>query len=645
MLQFLPLEILNEILHDVLYPLSYTGYYLDNEEGHQWAQRDGLNLAATCRLLRMAFMPKLWGYTCLDITGHRKTLLPRSIKFFPENFPRGFRPNTSFLTCLWSTEAIPEPGHSRIIMNYERPQCELKTVLRCLKSLDPPLSYVRVFKIGIRNRFGSIDGYGVYQSRYELALGLVNPQMMPKLRDLILETALHKPAEHAHLQLGRAMGTFENKINLTLVGITDPDGHEGGRRIFASVADFIKLMRHFGWAPFLTNFPVPSAGCKSTETGEFVLNVTGLRFRLPCCFKKCQHQISLSYPFGGSKAITRYDVTTYPISNGPLYSKLPSSVKVLQCTSSYMFAVPDDEVMYEVTDNVRSLTIQLNGHIMIHPHGGIPKYHFRNLTELQVYSHWRVGRRPAPEFYKLFCALLETNKKSLVSLRIGSLYREEYDQISAYFDLLETLDYGLLLRMEEESMNAEVLANTISKWGPNLRQISCLVECFDSTYERPPPRPEPHLDYEVLRSNVLSRPKLQFHAVELFCPDVLNNLRLHKKDKKLLKGNPIDEERYLFGDTFKNSQDSKNFSFTDFCEVPDPNVFAHAFAVPNEKFGTELFPDEYYGDNHDEVFNFYEPPPNHMTTNFFLNFTKLRALIKKSEDEVPSLAVETLSST
>lgn len=99
----LPTEILEMILHHVLFPVNCMGYYLysQSDPNCPWAQQDGLNLSATCRRLRRIFIPILWQHVRLDIFAHRPNTLPNGFKLIPDAVRPDSKLDIPFLNCSW----------------------------------------------------------------------------------------------------------------------------------------------------------------------------------------------------------------------------------------------------------------------------------------------------------------------------------------------------------------------------------------------------------------------------------------------------------------------------------------------------------------------------------------------------------------
>lgn len=620
MLQFLPLEILHDILHRVLYPENYLGYYLDIEEGHQWAQMDGINFAATCRILRQALIPKLWEYTSLSMIGYRRKKLPMGFKLFPDANTSDPEQAVPFLSCFWDTQETMGNGYMKKDVEEKD---EKAFFFECPTSMDSPLKYVKVFKLSIRRRGGLLEDISneyMPRKKFALALSLVNPQTMPLLRDLILQTIIDTKTSKAYIELGRALGTFENKINLTLLGLVDPDSYACDNYDFPIDVDgrnhysFIALIHDFGWSPFVVNIQAPSADCNRKENEipgaeNLYLDVQGLRHRLICCSDVCRQRIKFTHPFtaGVSKPITYFNlsrITDDIFFLGPQFDWIPSTVRILKCRSSHLMDPMVTEEQYQHFDNVHTLTIEVDKNLTT-AHTS-RKYFFRNLTELQVIRGYSIINARVFNFFDELCILLSSNKQSLKSLKIDSLFREEFELVSPYFNWLETLDYCLRLRAREARSNSKFISSAMWNWSQNLRQLSYVIKPVENSFSQSPGLKQ-HIDYDELRFHVLKHPNLQFNAVKMYFPDIFNNRRRRERGDKLVKRNSTGDERLLFGNTFKKSRDSERFTFTDFCEVPDPNLFAPYVILLAENIC-------------------YAP------TNFFMDFTKLRALIKKSEE-------------
>lgn len=269
-----------------------------------------------------------------------------------------------------------------------------------------------------------------------------------------------------------------------------------------------------------------------------------------------------------------------------------------------------EEEQYQVYDNVRSLTLECGRDLTGTSHNN-HQFFFRKLTELQVFRTRENPRSTGPvlSFTTVLSKLLSSNRESLVRFKMDHLFQVEFELLSAHFDQLETLEYGLLLLASGHGISTEFLSYKMSKWGPNLRQLNYQVETtryFRNFYAPEPiwdtesdlcdrgrPTNEIHIDYSDLRTQVLSHPNLEFNCVQLIFAD------------------PQSTERRLFGSTFQESRDSKYFGFTDFCESPDRN----------------LFQTEY-----DYRQGGYPDPVPLFPVNFFMDFAKLRVLIRKAAE-------------
>lgn len=572
MLQFLPLEILDQILLHVLYPVNYLGYYLDRDDYNRWSQQDGLNLSATCKVFRQAFTQRLWQHIYLDIAGENERQLSTGYRLFSETVD--FQLPISFLNCSWKDESDDDSSTNR----------DMSIFLKNPNPMDPALNYVKIFKFGINeSKLFPFQDHPEALNRYLSVINLVNPQTMPVLQDLIFGMVIHERTDKAHTDLGRVLGTFENRINLSLTANREviPWNYRDGYSC-------IDLIYPFGLLPFVVDLHVRAVDCGEKASSQ-LMNVRGLKFDV---LQEVRPQCKAAPSFITSASITYLDMRfLLPIGyDDEIYSQfdwIPPTVRVFKCSNhffffDYVFWGPvDEEKHFQLFDNVFSLTIECTEVLECSNPNNI-KFPFRNLTELQVLCTDRdIEAADAGNFFhEVICGLLSSNEQSLVRLKLDYLYSNEFDLISTHFDLLETLEYNVNLYASDHETYAKFLSRAMSKWGPNLRQLYYQIEIVDYFYENPAPRP---IDYGELRTQALSHPNLSFNAVQFVIPNP-----------------PPPIEITLFGNTFQESSDSKHFVFTDFCEIPDPKLFASVFSSGSY-------------------------------ANIFIDFTKLRALINEVE--------------
>lgn len=298
MLQFLPVEILQDILHQTLFPVNCQGYYLDLDEGRQWAQKDGLNLSATCRALRRALTPILWQHLHLDITGNEPRKLPWGYRLFSKSARPGSSDGAgavSFLNCLWGDKVVKYnvSGRDRCV----------PLVIDFVKnptSMDLVLSHVKVFKIRCNSELAGCEGGYTYYTEaltsYLVVICMVNPEMMPVLETLILDVFLDERTNKAHTNLGRLLKTFKNKINLSVTAMA--------RRYWTQTCDSIfdiDLLSRFGLLPFVVNLEVPFIDC-TERGGSQLTNLRGL------AFSNSPRKIQLYPSFMADSSITYLDV-------------------------------------------------------------------------------------------------------------------------------------------------------------------------------------------------------------------------------------------------------------------------------------------------------------------------------------------------
>lgn len=215
MLQSLPAEILQMILHHVLYPIDcFISYYFDFDNSYYWTQRNGLNFSSTCKVLREHLAPILWQPTFLYVTGPAERETSSDFTLFSRAPRANSYEATSFLD-FWSEDLDETPtafyssiGRDGTFLNYH-------------KIMDSVLRYVTGLKIGTgavqlcsKRRNESIRRTEALH-RYLFAIKLVSPKMMPSLKNFKLDMLLDKKTNEAHCDLGRVLGAYKS-INIKL---------------------------------------------------------------------------------------------------------------------------------------------------------------------------------------------------------------------------------------------------------------------------------------------------------------------------------------------------------------------------------------------------------------------------------------------
>lgn len=591
MLQFLPLEILEEILHHLLYPVNYQGYYLDITDHNQWTQQDALNLSAACRLLRHSIAPRLWQHINLDFRAVNKFKLPNGYRLFSDAAPPESKRAISFLNCSWIEK---KQNLGRYVEKFGDADRYMSTILEYHSSMDSVFKYVKVFKlISGANEIGSATSKGLkeYLNRYKLALSLVNPHTMPALEDFIFDIFLVDSIDEIHTDLGRVLRTFKSKIKLSLSMQSLLCHFHYDDELY-----FLDLIRPFGLLPFVVNLQTPTTDCGSLARSQLI-DLRGLEFdQLPDFDFGADSELP-SFPYITSaydSSITYLDVSYIPVDTSPpRISWIPPTVKVLKCNNKFLLPFQDEN--YQIYEKLSSLTLRCTENFNHFP--GNLKFYFNNLTELQILRGGNLLMEGiAPHYFDVLRSVLTSNKQTLVRLKIEHVFRHELEILLPHMDMLETLEYGLVLMESDNDTNTEFISNTMSKWGPHLRQLNYQIRHFPDLERNTPELA--HIDYAELRLQVLEHPNLQFNAVQFL----------------VLGHSVLPTGNQLFGSTFQDSRDSKYFDFTDFCELPDKKLFNNQF---HNISGQSL-----------------------ISTNIFMDFFKLRELINKVELEEPSLAIE-----
>lgn len=557
MLLSLPLEILQEIFFNVRYLRSYCDYqynwdiYINQDEECPPGQQDILNLSVTCRFLRQAITPIIWQHIDLDITGLLSlNFEARGSGLFMETGCPGSLPSTSFLKCSWIDENVfyftDNPYHSGR---------DMSVFLKTPNSMDPVLKYVKDFIIRTEGKLvcrrGGFEKYPEALNRYLLAFRLVNPQMMPLLESLAVQIVVDKLTHDANADLGRVLGTFDEKIRLSLTIAASKE--------YQNKVSYIDLLCPSGLLPFVVDLTVPYINCTERSSLQLV-NVEGLTFSRSLEMDSLNMR---SAPFfaAGSSSITFLDVSSWDDSESPQLNRIPPTIRILKGNANLLMLPDDEEKQYQVYDNVFSLTLYFDGDLI--PVYDNHKLFFRNLTELHFYRNGVERVRPHGYITVVLCSLLDSTRKSLVSLNISRIFREEFVQISFRFGQLKTLSYDLVLPTSKNNGNSLFLSNALSTWGPDL----CLLR-YEVTGVYEPSRtsniheldmkaylgeaPSAHIAYSEFRTQVLKHPKLRLIAV-------------HFMDKSGTS------EHALFGTSFRRSQDSKHFCVAEFCKGAPPD--------------------------------------------------------------------------